>query len=221
MSQAEWTAVESFFDDKLLYVDDALTLAHADQEAGGLPPISVTPSQGALLKLLASSLRARRILEVGTLGGYSTIWLARSLPDDGVLVTCELDPHHAEVAAANLERAGLSDFVEIMEGPAIDSLRTLITEGVEPFDFVFIDADKPSNADYVTAAVELSHPGTVIVVDNVARNGGVVADQPDDNSLGVHRLVGLVAEHPRLESTVIQTVGSKGWDGFMYAVVQP
>ena len=177
--------------------------------------LSVSPAQGKLLHLLARSIGARRILEVGTLGGYSAIWLARALPPDGRLITLELDAHHAEVARANLEQAGLSDRVDVLVGRAVDTLAGLD----DTFDLVFVDADKPSNADYVQAALRLTRPGSVIVVDNVVRGGAVVDPDGDANVQGVRRLNDLLAAEPRLDATTIQTVGSKGYDGFTLALV--
>jgi predicted O-methyltransferase YrrM len=174
-----------------------------------------------LLHLIARIHGARRILEVGTLGGYSTIWLARALPQDGTLITLELDPHHAEVARANLKSAGLDAIAQVRVGRAVESLEALAQERPEPFDLVFIDADKPSNADYLQWALRLSRPGTVIVVDNVVRNGGVVdADSPDASVQGVRRLVDVIAAEPRLTATAVQTTGVKGYDGFILAVVE-
>jgi predicted O-methyltransferase YrrM len=182
----------------------------------------VSPAQGKFLYLLAKSTAARHILEVGTLGGYSTIWLARALPADGRLVTLEIDPHHAEVARRNLEEAGVGDRVEVRVGPALDSLAALAKERIGPFDFVFIDADKEHNADYVDAAIDLARPGALILVDNVVREGGVLDDRSTDSKiLGTRRLYDTLANEPRLEATAIQTVGAKKWDGFILAVVQP
>jgi caffeoyl-CoA O-methyltransferase len=216
---AAWRAVEEWFDGRLLAPDDVLEAALRRSEAAGLPAIAVSASQGALLQLLALTLGARRILEVGTLGGYSTIWLARALPADGHLVTCELDPDHAAVATANLAAAGLGDRVEVVVGPAATTLQRLVDNGVEPFDLVFIDADKPSNPAYLSLALRLTRPGSLIVVDNVVRRGEVLAAEPDDAALGVRRAVELVAAEPRLAATVVQTVGGKGWDGFLIARV--
>jgi predicted O-methyltransferase YrrM len=210
MSQDAWTKVDAFLNETLLGRDPALEAALADSEAAGLPAINVAPNQGKLLMLLAQTAGARRILEVGTLGGYSTIWLARALPADGGLVTLEYSPKHAEVARANIARAGFADRVEVKVGPAIDTLPTL--EG--PFDFVFIDADKPGYADYFRWALTLSRPGTVIVTDNMVRAGKVADPQGDANAEGVRRMLELAAAEPRVSATAVQTVGSKGWDGF-------
>ena len=216
MTQAQWTAVDDYFTAALNPPDDALDASQQASHAGGLPPISVSAAQGKQLHLLALALRARSILEVGTLGGYSTIWMARALPDDGRLVTLEVDPHHAEVARANIAAAGLSEVAEVRVGPAVELLPQL--DG--PFDLVFIDADKASNADYFTWAVKLSRPGTVIIVDNVVRGGAVVDTAADSPAVaGVRRLVDVVGAEPRVSATVIQTVGTKGYDGYLQAVV--
>jgi predicted O-methyltransferase YrrM len=183
--------------------------------AAGLPAIDVSALQGRMLALFVRMCGARRVLEVGTLGGFSTIWMARALPEGGRLVTIEVDPHHAAVAGRNIAAAGLADRVEVRVGPALEVLPGL--EG--PFDLVFIDADKPSNADYLAQALRLSRPGTVIVGDNVVRSGSVV-DGRDASSEGARRLVETMGAEPRLEATVIQTVGAKGWDGFALAVVR-
>lgn len=219
MSKDErWTAVDAYIADHLLGSDPVLDAALAANEAAGLPAIDVAPVQGKLLQLLATMVGARRILEVGTLGGYSTVHLARALPDGGRLVSLEIDPHHAEVARSNLARAGLADRSEVRVGPAIDSLAAM--RGDPPFDFVFIDADKPSNAAYLCAALDLSRPGTAIVVDNVVREGGLLDAASDDpRILGSRALFEAVAAEPRLSATAIQTVGTKRWDGFLLALV--
>ncbi len=181
----------------------------------GMPQIQVSPVQGKLLHLLAQIHGARRILEIGTLAGYSTIWLARALPPDGRLISLELDPRHAEVARANLRRAGLDSIVEVRVGPAVDLLSGLAAEAGEPFDFVFVDADKEHNAEYVAGALRLSRPGTVIVVDNVVRHGAVIdATSSDPSILGTRRMFELIARERRLDATAMQTVGVKGHDGF-------
>ena len=214
---ARWTAVDRYVEDRLLGDDPALAAALAASAAGGLPDIAVAPVQGKLLHLMARMAGAGRILEVGTLGGYSTIWLARALPEDGRLVSLEVDPHHAEVARANVAQAGLGDRVEIVTGPALDSL-----EGLKgPFDFVFIDADKQNNAAYVDHAIRLGRPGTAIVVDNVIREGGVLdAGSADERIQGTRRLFDRIAADPRLTATAVQTVGVKKWDGFLLALVK-
>ncbi len=216
MTQAGWTAVDDYFTEALTPPDAALDQAQRASAAGGLPAISVSAAQGKQLHLLALAQGARSILEVGTLGGYSTIWLARALPADGRLVTLEVDPHHAEVARGNLANAGLDAIAEVIVGPALQALPKL--DG--PFDLIFIDADKPSNADYFAWAVKLSHPGSVIIVDNVVRDGKVIdAASPDAAVQGVRRLVSAVAAEPRVSATVIQTVGAKGYDGYLQAIV--
>jgi predicted O-methyltransferase YrrM len=221
MTQVQWTAVDGYFNGLLSPPDLLLEAALRASVDAGLPSINVAANQGKLLMLLAQSIGARRILEVGTLGGYSTIWLARALPADGRLVTLELDPNHAEVARANLERAGLGGMVEVRQGRALDSLPQVEADGVGPFDFVFIDADKPSNADYFTWALKLTRPGALIVVDNVIRQGSVIQkDSADANVIGVRRLADLIAKEPRVDATAIQTVGDKGWDGFLIARVR-
>ncbi|HEX4694061.1 O-methyltransferase [Sphingomonas sp.] len=211
-----WAAVDRYIGDHLLGEDVALAKALAANAAGGLPDIDVSPAQGRMLHLLARMAGARRILEIGTLGGYSTIELARALPGDGRLVTLEIDPHRADIARANIAAAGLADRCEVITGPALDSLATL--KG--PFAFVFIDADKESNAAYVEHAIRLSRPGTAIVVDNVIREGNVLdADSPDVRIQGTRRLFEAVAANPRLTATAVQTVGAKKWDGFLLALV--
>jgi predicted O-methyltransferase YrrM len=220
MSQAQWDAVEKYLVQHLVPPDPALDAALKATAAGGLPAIEVAPNHGKLLHLLACIRGAKRILEIGTLGGYSTIWLARALPAGGKLITLELEPRNAEIARANIERAGLAGAVEIRVGRALDTLPKLETEGAGPFDFFFIDADKRSNPDYVRWALKLSRPGSVIVVDNVVRDGAVIdAASRDADVQGVRRLNELFASEPRLSATAIQTVGSKGYDGFAVAVV--
>jgi predicted O-methyltransferase YrrM len=217
--QDRWTAVDRYLADRLLEPDATLDAALEASAGAGLPAHGVSPTQGRLLELLARIQGARTILELGTLGAYSTIWLARALPLDGRLVTLELDAGYAEVALANLARAGLADVVEVRVGPARETLAALAAEGHEPFDFVFIDADKAGNAQYLAAAHELSRPGTLIVADNVIR-GGAVLDGDDASAAGVRRFFDLIAAEPRLHATAIQTVGEKGHDGFALAVVR-
>lgn len=220
MGQDAWTDVDRYFSDHLVESDTALDGALRDSAAAGLPAINVAPVQGKLLHLLARTRGARTILEIGTLGGYSTIWLARALPAGGRLVTLEADAGHADVARANLARAGLSGTVEVITGPALETLPRLAAAGRGPFDLVFIDADKPSNPAYLAWALELSRPGTVIITDNVVRDGRVVDDGSTDPKVrGVRRFVELVAAEPRLSATAIQTVGVKGYDGFALALV--
>ena len=216
-----WRAVDDYIVHHLLGEDAALDAALAANAAGGLPAIDVSAAQGKMLHLYARMMGARRILEVGTLGGYSTIWLGRALPADGRLVTLEIDPHHAEVARSNIARAGLAEKVEIRVGRAIDSLAALAAEGVTPFDLVFIDADKPGNTDYVRAAIALSRPGTAIIVDNVVREGGILDPASTDAAVrGTQRLFAMLAAEPRLDATAVQTVGAKKWDGFVLALVR-
>lgn len=220
MGSELWSRVDEYLVERLVPVDHALDAALSANATAGLPPHDVAPNQGKFLHLLARMVGARRILEIGTLGGYSTIWLARALPEGGKVVTLEADPRHAEVALANLERAGVSPAVELRLGPAVASLAALRKEGVEPFDLVFIDADKPNNPAYLEGSLALSRPGTVIVGDNVVRDGALVdPDSEDDRVQGVRRFFDLIAADPRLEATALQTVGSKGWDGFALALV--
>jgi len=216
----QWTDVDAYICDLLLPSDPALDDALADSAAAGLPAISVTPAQGKLLALLVQLCSARTILEVGTLGGYSTIWLARGMAAGGRLVTLESDPRHAEVARANLARAGLSDAVDVRLGAALDSLPRLAAESVGAFDLTFIDADKANNPEYFDWALRLSRPGSVIVVDNVVRSGAVTdVDSTDPATVGTRRLIEVMGTELRVDATVIQTVGSKGYDGFAVAVV--
>lgn len=216
MPQTQWTAVDDYLCEALVPEDDALTAALAASDAAGLPRIAVAPNQGKLLYLMALSVGARRILEVGTLGGYSTIWLARALPADGKLVSLEIDASHAEVATANLAHAGLADRAEVRVGPALDLLSAV--EG--PLDFSFIDADKQNNLSYFEHALRLTRPGGLIVVDNVVRGGAVTDPKGDSAVQGVRRLMERLSKEPRIEATAIQTVGSKGWDGLMLARVK-
>ena len=189
-------------------------------EAAGLPNISVSPAMGKLLHLLTRMHRVRSILEIGTLGGYSTIWLARALPADGRLVTLEADPRHAEIARSNIARAGVSHLVDVRLGPAIETLPKLDAEGLAPFDLIFVDADKPSTPEYFGWALQLSRPGSLIIVDNVVRDGAVVdATSRDASVQGMRRFLAMLASEPRVNATAIQTVGSKGYDGFALAIV--
>ena len=214
-----WEKVDEYFDDRLGASDESLNAALAASAAAGLPAINVTPAQGKLLHLLALACGASRILEIGTLGGYSTIWLARALPVDGRLVTLEIDPAHAAVATKNLDHAGVADRVRILVAPAATSLAKL--PRAEAFDFVFIDADKVSSTAYVQAALELSHSGTLIVVDNVVRKGEVANEKSDDvNVQAIRRLAEYLATERRVSATAVQTVGSKGYDGFILARVR-
>jgi predicted O-methyltransferase YrrM len=220
MSLKTWTAVDGYIAEKLIPADRALDAALASNRENGLPAIDVSAAQGKLLNLLARMVGARRILEIGTLGGYSTIWLARALAPGGKVVTLELDPHHAKVAQANVDRAGLSGSVDIRVGPALKSLEALGKEAAEPFDFIFIDADKPNNPNYLTWAMKLSQPGTVIVCDNVIRDGEVIeAKSLDENVQGARAAFDFIGKEKRLDGTAIQTVGVKGYDGFAIAIV--
>ncbi|WP_086843285.1 O-methyltransferase [Amycolatopsis kentuckyensis] len=218
MTDQTWTEVDDYLAGALLAPDPVLDAALADADAAGLPQIAVAPNQGKLLNLLARLAGARTILEIGTLGGYSTIWLARALPASGKLVTCEYEPKHAEVAKANLARAGFGeDVVDIRVGAALDTLPTL----TGPFDFVFIDADKVNLANYVRASLELARPGTAIVVDNVVRQGRVAdAGSGDPNVRGAREMFELLAAEDRIDATAVQTVGGKGHDGFVLALVR-
>jgi predicted O-methyltransferase YrrM len=215
-----WTAVDRYITDLLVPADAALEAAQSASVAAGLPAIAVAPNQGKLLHLLARIQGARNILEIGTLGGYSTIWLARALPAGGRLVTLEADAKHAEVARSNIARAGLAQVVEVRLGRALDTLPQLAAEGRGPFDFIFIDADKPGIPEYFAWALRLSRVGSVIVVDNVVREGKLAdAASTDPNVIGVRRFHELLAAEPRVSATTIQTVGSKGYDGVTVALV--
>jgi predicted O-methyltransferase YrrM len=215
MNEELWSDVDEYLVSLLCPPDATLDEALADSAQGGLPQINVAPNQGKLLELLARMHGSRRILEIGTLGGYSTIWLARALPDGGELVTLELELHHAEVARKNIERTGLGSLVDIQVGPAVESLRDLVEERTEPFDFIFIDADKESYPEYFALSLQLSRKGTVIVADNVVRGGDVIDPKSTDERVqGVRRFLELVAGEERVQSTAVQTVGSKGYDGF-------
>ncbi|MGB6192815.1 MAG: O-methyltransferase, partial [Terracidiphilus sp.] len=212
-----WTAVDAYFGDQLAPSDAALDAALAANRAAHLPAIDVTPLQGKFLNLLVRITGARRVLELGTLGGYSTLWLARALPTGGELISLELDPHHAEIARANLANAGVLDRpdpqIDLRVGPAADQLRAMIAGGADPFDLIFIDADKSGYPEYLELSLQLSRPGTVIFADNVVRDGKVIdPDHPDPNIQGVRRFTELVAAEPRLSATVLQTVCGKGYD---------
>lgn len=213
---SRWSAVDDYFAGKLVCPDEALKAALQNNRAAGLPCHDVSPTQGKMLGLFVRMVRASRVLEIGTLGGYSTIWMARALPKGGTVLTIEANQSHAMVARQNLERAGVADRVEMHVGAALDVLPKL--EG--PFDLVFIDADKPNNPNYIRWALQLSRPGTVIICDNVVRGGAVIdSASQDPNVPGVRDFVDIVAREPRLQATAIQTVGEKGWDGFVLAVV--
>ena len=209
-----WIAVDEYLTDRLVEDDPALAAALKDSAKAGLPPINVSPNQGKFLMLLAQAIGARRILEIGTLGGYSAIWLARALPADGRLLSLEADPAYAELARANLARAGLAEKVEVRVGRAQDTLPELIAEGAAPFDLIFIDADKPSSPDYYQWSVELARRGSLIVVDNVVREGRVIDAKSDSPHIqGLRRFFDLAAADSRVSGTAIQTVGAKGHDG--------
>jgi predicted O-methyltransferase YrrM len=220
MSDNQWTSVDEYFVNLLLPPDGALEETLRRSTAANLPPIAVAPNQGKLLELLARVQQSRRILEIGTLGGYSTIWLARALPADGTLVTLELEPVHAGVARQNIDGAGLGTLVDIRVGPATESLQALIDGDAEPFDFVFIDADKEGYPRYLELTLQLSRPGTVIVADNVVRDGEVTnATSTDERVHGIRAFLEMAAANDRIDGTAVQTVGSKGYDGFALFVV--
>jgi predicted O-methyltransferase YrrM len=220
MTQAQFAAVDRYLAERYVPADESLAAALAASAAADLPAIAVSPTQGKLLQILARMSGARRILEIGTLGGYSSLWLAGALPADGRLITLELDAHHAATARSNFVRAGLADRIEVREGPALDSLARLQAEGVAAFDFFFIDADKANSPNYVTWALKLAHRGSVIVVDNVIRDGDIIDPHSRDPAVqGTRLLHDLLASEPRLSATAIQTVGDKGYDGFAIAVV--
>jgi len=216
-----WTKVDEYFGDLLAPEDDALRHVLRANDEAGLPPICVSRMQGKFLFLLVKIAQARRVLEIGTLGGYSTIWMARALPANGRIVTLEMDPKHAEVASRNLLAAGVQDRVDLRLGRALDTLPSLQESGAGPFDLVFIDANKENNPEYLEWAVKLGRPGTVIVVDNVVREGNVIdAKSRKSDVLATRRMTELMARHPRLSATAMQTVGAKGYDGFVLAVLE-
>jgi predicted O-methyltransferase YrrM len=220
VSEPTWAAVDDYLVERLAATDDVLDGVLEASHAAGLPAIAVSATQGKFLHLLTRAVGASSVLEVGTLGGYSTIWFARALPPGGRVVTLEVDAQHAEVARANAAAAGVADLVDVRVGPALDTLPTLVAEGAGPFDLVFVDADKENNAAYVRLALDLSRPGTVVVVDNVVRGGAVVdPDDADPRIRGTRALFDYLAEEPRLDSTALQTVGAKGYDGFVLALV--
>lgn len=219
MNQPRWTQVDQYLVEQLVPQDAALLAALENNQAAGLPAIDVAPNQGKLLNLLAKMVGAKRILEIGTLGGYSTLWLARALPDDGKVITLEYEAHHAEIAAQNIRRAGLESKVSIRVGAALDTLPTLADAA--PFDMIFIDADKRNNPAYLEWAIQYSRSGTLIIGDNVVRNGRVAdGDTSDWNIQGVRDFLSQMGSDPRLDATAIQTVGAKGWDGFSLALVK-
>jgi predicted O-methyltransferase YrrM len=220
MSERDWTAVDDYIVSSLLEPDTALDAALAANRREGLPPIDVSAPQGKFLNLLVRISGAKKVLEIGTLGGYSTIWLARAVSEGGKVVTLELDPHHARVARSNIERAGLGGSVDLRVGPALDSLSALHREGAGPFDFIFIDADKPNNPNYLDWAMTLSRQGTIIVCDNVIRDGAVTkANSGDANVEGARAAFAFIGNDDRLDGTAVQTVGAKGYDGFAIAIV--
>jgi predicted O-methyltransferase YrrM len=220
MAEDQWTAVDQYFSERLLPSDPALESALESSAAAGLPAISVSPNQGKLLQMLAQIAGARSILEIGTLGGYSTIWLARGLRAGGHLITLEVDPKHADVAQLNVSRAGLQSVVEVRVGNAVETLPQLWVERRGPFDLIFIDADKQNIPTYFEWALKLSRPGTLIVVDNVVRSGAVIdADTSDLSVQGVRRFIEVLAAEPSVSGTAIQTVGTKGYDGFVIVLV--
>jgi predicted O-methyltransferase YrrM len=220
MTQELWTAVDQYINSTLIPGDPILEAALRACTEAGLPSIQVSPSQGKLLHLLARSIGAHKILEIGTLGGYSTIWMARALPAGGRLLTLEADAKHAGVAGKNFSRAGLSETIEQRLGPALDTLPQVAAEGRGPFDLIFIDANKSTMAEYFDWVLKLSHPGSIIIADNVIRDGAVIdADNKDADIQGVRRFNERVAAEPRVSGTAIQTVGSKGYDGFALVLV--
>jgi predicted O-methyltransferase YrrM len=220
MAEELWGRVDDYIVDRLVGSDDALDAALRENAASGLPAIDVSAAQGKFLELLVRIVRPRRILEIGTLGGYSTIWLGRALPAGGSIVTLEYQAKHAEVARRNIERAGLSDRVRVIVGAAAETLPGVPRVQPEPFDLVFIDADKPGNPTYLEWAIRLGRPGTVIVLDNVIRDGRVIdAESRDGSVVGSRSAFDLIGGHPRLEATALQTVGAKGYDGFAIAVI--
>jgi predicted O-methyltransferase YrrM len=220
MSQKQWTAVDRYFSETLVPSDPVLDAALRANAKADLPAIDVAPNQGKFLQLLVQLRGARRILEIGTLGGYSSIWMARALPADGRLTSLEFSPKHAEVARANIERAGLEKVVEIRVGPALETLAKMEKEGTEPFDLIFIDADKPNNPNYLPWALKFSRPGTLLIGDNIVRDGEVAdPSSTDPNVQGQRRFLEMMAAEPRLSATALQTVGSKGYDGFAMALV--
>ena len=220
MTQDLWSAVDNYIDGQLALNDPALDEAIKANAAGGLPAIDITAGQGKLLQMLARLAGARRILEIGTLGGYSTIWMARALPPDGRLITLEFDPKHAAVAVSNIERAGLSNVVDVRVGAALDLLPVIAAENGGPFDMFFIDADKANNPVYLEWALGLSRSGSVIIVDNIVREGGLADEVSTDEAIVASRkVVELIGSDSRLDGTVMQTVGTKGYDGFAVAMV--
>jgi predicted O-methyltransferase YrrM len=219
VSDPRWNDVEDWIRGRVIPDDDALTEAVERSDAGGLPSIQVDPTMGKFLNLVARMVGAQRILEIGTLAGYSTIWLARALPADGKLITLEFDPKHAEVAKENVAAAGLGDLVDQRVGPALEELPRIAEAGEGPFDLVFIDADKSNQGNYLAWALDLTRVGSVIIGDNIVRGGRTVEEPDDEGSQGMQRFMDLMAADPRVDATVLQTVGSKGWDGFALGLV--
>jgi predicted O-methyltransferase YrrM len=220
MNAPLWTEVDSYLAHLLIRPDEALDAALESSAQAGLPPIAVSPNLGKFLHLLARAMNARSVLEIGTLGGYSTIWLARAVPSDGRIVTLEIDRHHAEVARANFVRAGVADRIDLRLGSALETLPKLAVEKRDPFDLIFIDADKSNIPAYFTWALQLARRGSAIIVDNVIRDGAVIdAASQDDSVQGVRRFNEMLAAEPRVSATTIQTVGCKGYDGFALALV--
>ena len=220
MSETIWGRVDDYIVDKLVKEDASLSAALAANTAASLPAMDVSAAQGKFLNLMVRITGAKRVLELGTLGGYSTIWMAKALPAGGQLVTLEYDPKHAQVARRNIDASGVGDKVTIHVGAAVDTLPVVAAQNPEPFDFIFIDADKPSNPVYLDWAVKLSRPGTVIILDNVIRDGKVLDPaNPDPRIIGTRAAYDIIGSHPRLSATALQTVGSKGWDGFAIMVV--
>lgn len=214
-SEGQWRQVDAYFVETLVPEDEALISARESGQRTTMPQAEVAPNQGKLLALLCQIAGAARVLEFGTLAGYSTVWLARAVGAQGRVTSFELEEHNAAIARGNLERAGVADRVDIIVGPAADSARRLIKDGAEPYDLVFIDADKPSNPEYLRASLALTRPGSVIIIDNVVRNGAVTdPDSPDDRVQGVRAVLTDIMQDERLDGTALQTVGSKGWDGF-------
>ena len=220
MNEQQWIAMDEYLCDRTQAHDETLEAVLQASEQAGLPAINVAPNQGKLLQMLSRLRGARRILELGTLAGYSTIWLARALPADGTLLTLEAVDEHAEIARRNIERAGLSGVASVIEGDAVDTLEAFVRDGIPPFDFIFLDADKKSYPRYLELALRLSRPGTVIVADNVIRRGRIAdADSTDPDVIGLRAFLDMLASDRRISSTAIQTVGSKGWDGFSLSIV--
>lgn len=220
-SDRQWTAVDDYISDHLIGEDTIQQETLAANRKAGLPAIDVSPAQGKMLQLLAQGARAKRILEIGTLGGYSTIWLARALPENGIVVTLELEDSFAQIARANISHSGLGDKVEVIAGEAIGSLSALDHKGTDPFDFVFIDADKQNYVPYLEHAIRLSRPGAMVLFDNVVREGEILNRDSDDPKVpGTRALYEVLHNHPQVDATAVQTVGSKKWDGFLLAITR-